>query len=846
MRCRSVLLNWRQDMNYPENHLPELLAPAGSFEHMKAAVLAGADAVYFGGSRYGARAYAENFTTERVLEALDYLHVHGRRAYMTVNTLIKEKELQEDLYEYLLPFYEAGLDGVIVQDLGAASFIRDHFPGMEIHGSTQMMITSVSGALAAGKLGMNRIVPARELSAQEMRLIKEESGLELEVFIHGALCYCYSGQCLFSSTYGGRSGNRGRCAQPCRLPYKAYDFSGNPLTGQWKHLLSPKDLCTLNELPSIIELGADSLKIEGRMKNVEFVAGVTSIYRKYLDLYASGEPYQVEEEDIHILEELYSRGGFTDGYWFAHNGSGMMSLDVPRNLGRKIGKVTRIFRGKVSLLLDASVNPKDVLIIPAGGEEEIVLTIPKESDLLPAGNGNYEITLNAPSTRSIKAGQPVYRRHNEKLDKRIQEEILNKKISYPVTGSLEVTGQKPVILRLSSRNISVCLEGPKPYPAKKQPIKEEDLLRQMRKTGNVPYRLEDLQISLEPGLFLPASAIKELRQKAYQELTRAWLGTWYREKPAATAGVERRKSKAWTKDTKVDIIATVYEEGTLSHCLTKGLFDGILLPMDFFDKKQLIRLKRRIQESGKMACLSLPRVFRHITAKHMGNYLEDTVNDGLCWDAIYLNNINQIGILPDNMDDIPLVYSSSFYQWNRDSCQEISNLDDHVPEELIYRELPLELSGKECLELLKGSPGMKAECMIYGRFPVMLSAQCVKKTLGRCNGVEEISYLEDRLGRRLPMSSHCHPDWVDSCVVRDSGDGLTCYNMIWSDGPRDLVGKDFHQISKHICRLRFDFFASSIEEINEVIRRYSCWKKDSFLSRSGQITSDGTWDQGIE
>ena len=833
-------------MNYPENHLPELLAPAGSFEHMKAAVLAGADAVYFGGSRYGARAYAENFTTERVLQALDYLHVHGRRAYMTVNTLIKEKELQEDLYEYLLPFYEAGLDGVIVQDLGAASFIRDNFPGMEIHGSTQMMITSVSGALAAGKLGMNRIVPARELSAREMRLIKEESGLELEVFIHGALCYCYSGQCLFSSTYGGRSGNRGRCAQPCRLPYKAYGSSGESFSKQWKHLLSPKDLCTLNELPSIIELGADSLKIEGRMKNVEFVAGVTSIYRKYLDLYASGEPYQVEEEDINILEELYSRGSFTDGYWFRHNGSDMMSVDVPRNLGRKIGKVTGIFKGKVSLKLDTTVHPKDVLIIPGEREEEIVLTIPNESNLQPTANGSYEITLNAPSTKSIKPGQNVYRRHNEKLNTGIQEDILSKKISYPVTGSIEVSGHKPVTLRLNCRGVSVCLYGPEPYPAEKRPIGEEDLLRQMRKTGNVPYSLEELQISLEPGLFLPASAVKELRQKAYEELTRAWLRSWYREKPVPTAGPRKGENKSQAKERKIDRIATVYQEETLSYCLTKDLFDGILLPMDFFDQKQLIGMKKRIQEAGKKACLSLPRVFRQTTAKQMRSYLEDTLKDGFPWDAIYLNNINQIGILPDDMADVSLVYSSSFYQWNTDSCQAIRNLDAAIPEERIYRELPLELSGKECLELLESSSGMKGECMVYGRFPVMLSAQCVKKTLGRCNGIEETCQLEDRRGHRLPMSSHCHPDWVDPSAIRTSGDSLTCYNMIWSHSPRDLIGKEFHRISEYICRLRFDFFASSIKDIDDVIRRYNRWERDSFLRQSERNTRDGSWDHGIE
>ena len=223
--------------------LPELLAPAGSFEHLKAAVKAGADAVYMGGQRFGARAYADNFTRENLVEALHYAHFYEKRLYLTVNTLMKEKELREQLFDFLLPFYEEGLDGVIVQDVGAASLIRQNFPGMEIHGSTQMTITDVYGARAAARLGMNRVVPARELSLDEIRQIKEDTGLEVEIFVHGALCYCYSGQCLFSSMYGGRSGNRGRCAQPCRLPYRVLGAGGRKMltSGSGAHVLSPKD-----------------------------------------------------------------------------------------------------------------------------------------------------------------------------------------------------------------------------------------------------------------------------------------------------------------------------------------------------------------------------------------------------------------------------------------------------------------------------------------------------------------------------------------------------------------------------------------------------------------------------
>ena len=617
------------------------------------------------------------------------------------------------------------------------------------------------------------------------------------------------------------------------------------MTRQWKHLLSPKDMCTLSELPSIIELGADSLKIEGRMKNVEFVAGVTSIYRKYLDLYASGQPYQVEEADRNMLEELYSRGGFTDGYWYQHNGSGMMSLDVPRNLGRRIGKVNKVFKGKVAIRLNTSVNPKDVLIIPGEGEEEIVLTIPKEANLLPSAKGSYEITLNAPSTKSIKPGQTVYRRHNEKINRRIQEEILNKKVSYPVTGAIEVISNKPVTLHLNCRDVSVCLEGPEPYPAEKRPIAEEDLLRQMKKTGNVPYTLEEMKISLEPGLFLPASAIKDMRQKGYQELTQATCSSYHRKKPLF-AGGEASEMKCDTsgKVEKRERIAAVYEEDLLNYCLSKDCFDGILLPMDFFHKGSLIRYKRSIHEAGKKVCFSLPRVFRQTTTEQMRTYLEDTLKDGIPWDAIYLNNINQIGVIPDSITDIDLIYASSFYQWNSDSCREIISLDHSTPKERIYRELPLELSGKECLDLLGDSSEMKGECLVYGRFPVMLSAQCVKKTMGRCNGIEEIYQLEDRRRRHLPMSSHCSSDWVDPSM--GSGDGLSCYNMIWSDSPRDLIGKEFHQISDYIERIRFDFFACSAEEVDDVIMRYRSWEKNSFKKQLTDNTSDGAWDQGIE
>jgi len=303
----------------------EILAPAGSFESMKAAVAAGADAVYMGGSKFGARAFADNPDQDRLLEAIDYVHLHGRKLYLTVNTLVKEQEMKE-LYDYLAPYYERGLDAAIVQDMGVLSFLKEQFPGLPIHASTQMTITGVYGASLLKDLGAERVVTARELSLKEIEQIHNKVDVEIESFVHGALCYSYSGQCLFSSLIGGRSGNRGRCAQTCRLPYEVKQGGQNLGKKGESYCLSLKDLSTLDFIPDMIEAGIYSMKIEGRMKSPRYTAGVTSIYRKYADLYLEKgrEGYGVDEQDRKTLLDLFDRGGQTDGYYKRHNGRDMV------------------------------------------------------------------------------------------------------------------------------------------------------------------------------------------------------------------------------------------------------------------------------------------------------------------------------------------------------------------------------------------------------------------------------------------------------------------------------------------------------------------------------------------
>lgn len=294
----------------------ELLAPAGNLEILKGVIESGADAVYVGGSMFGARAYANNFTEEELLEAIDFAHLRGVKVYLTVNTLIKNSEFSK-LYDYLLVYYKRGLDAVIVQDIGVVKAIHEYFPSMEIHTSTQMTVTGADGVRFLSQFGVTRVVMAREVSLAEMKRIHEETGMELEAFVHGALCYSYSGQCLFSSILGGRSGNRGRCAQPCRLPYTVEGKKD-------EYILSLKDMCGIKALDKLHDAGVYSLKIEGRMKQLEYACGVVKYYRSYID---SKKP--VSDADYDRIKELGNRCGFTDRYYFDHNGCDMVTYVKP-------------------------------------------------------------------------------------------------------------------------------------------------------------------------------------------------------------------------------------------------------------------------------------------------------------------------------------------------------------------------------------------------------------------------------------------------------------------------------------------------------------------------------------
>lgn len=428
----------------------ELLAPCGSYESFLAAVNAGADAVYLGGRQFGARAYAENFSQEELIKTIRQAHFEGIKVYLTVNTLVKEREFS-GIADALRPLYEAGLDGAIVQDMGVLCFLKRNFPGLKLHASTQMTITGAYGAAYLRELGCERIVPARELSLEEIQEIKRLVSVEIEAFIHGAMCYCYSGQCLMSSMIGGRSGNRGRCAGPCRLPYRT--------AGKEGYYLSLKDMNTLEHIPELIEAGIDSFKIEGRMKRPEYVAGVVSVYRKYIDRYyrekaegkASGSIFSVEEKDRRLLSDLYIRSETGTGYYKQRNGRDMLTL-------RKPGY------NEADPALLAKLRERYVRELPQKGIRFFV---------------------------KCKAGEPLYG-----------------EVRFMEGGTKETKGRE------------VCLSqwGDPVERAEKRAVSEEEIRGQFMKTGGTPFTVETCIVEAGEDVFVPLSRINALRRELLEKV----------------------------------------------------------------------------------------------------------------------------------------------------------------------------------------------------------------------------------------------------------------------------------------------------------------------------------------
>lgn len=691
-----------------EKKRAELLAPAGSFASLKAAVAAGADAVYMGGARFGARAYAQNADQDEMIAAIEYAHLHGCRLYMTVNTLFKENELGE-LYEYLLPYYKAGLDGVIVQDLGALSFIREHFPGIELHASTQMTITSVYGAKELKRLGCCRVVPAREVSLEEIRRIYDETGMDIETFVHGALCYCYSGQCLMSSLIGGRSGNRGRCAQPCRLPYRVYEQENGTTVNKedQKCVLSMKDLCTLDILPQILEAGVFSLKIEGRMKSPRYTAGVVRIYRKYLDRYLEygSEGYYVEPEDKKELLDLFDRGGFTSGYYTRHNGRDMIAL--------------------------------------------------KE--------------------------KPEFRETNKELFDFLDREYVETEKKEPVEGYAYLAEGLPSVLTLTCGDISVTVSGQEPQAAKNQPMTREKVIRQLGKTGATAFEFTELEAEVCGALFLPVQALNELRREGFEALTEAIQNQWRRKAPEA--GEVQNGADSGEKSSRAagcagpvpdesagkrPMYLTVSAEtgDQLSAALAVPEVRRICLDASSFQPERWAEFVQLIHQAGKECYLTLPHIFRTHAIGFFRTYRSCLEQAG--FDGLLIRAFEEIQWMREEQISFSASFDASVYAWNHGAVHTLKE------EQAAFITAPWELNSRELEPVFEACrrEGLPAELIVYGRAPMMVSAQCITKTVKGCSKCPSLLWMKDRTGARLPVQNHC----------------AFCYNTILNPLPVSLHG----------------------------------------------------------
>ncbi len=677
----------------------ELLAPAGNYKAFLGAVNAGADAVYLGGSKFGARAFADNFTDEEIIKAIKYAHAFKVKVYLTVNTLIKEKEFS-DAIEYIKPFYEAGLDACIVQDLGLISVFNKYFPDMDLHISTQGFATGFESVKFYKEMGAKRVVLARELNLDEIKYIKNNLDIELETFIHGAMCYSYSGECLFSSCLGLRSGNRGRCAGPCRLPYKYSGLKDVNLQERESYFLSMKDQCAINLIPELIEAKIDSLKIEGRMKKPEYTAFVTHIYRKYIDLYKENpKDFKVSKEDLEALKHIYLRSEIGEGYYKTINSKDMITLKSPAYSGNDENLMVKIRRDfldtnkKLNISIFASAFKNQRLYLSFSYEDKFVDT---ESDIL--------------------------------LEKAINN-----------------------------------------------PTAKESIYKSVTKLGDTVFCASEVNIETDGECFVPVKVINECRRNLALKLFDLISEKENTKKCKSTL---KPKSKNIFKP--LPIISVCTSEQFEAVKSIPDIYIG--LPLD------LIPLIKDY-DNKNILCL-LPSIARNKDKSAINKALTEIKNNKGC--GVICKNLEEYEIIKESGFDKIIIFDSSIYAFNKEAKTLINNLSDAFI-------APLELSKHE-LKFLKNSD---AYLNIYGRIPLMNTANCVVKTNEGCkkNKGNKFVYIKDRTNASLTVLRNCD----------------FCFNTIYNSVPTFLIDerefiKDFYHY--------LSFTDESGKETENILRLY--------------------------
>ena len=799
----------------------EILAPAGSMECLKAAIAAGADAVYTGGALFGARAYAHNLTEEELLEAIDYVHLHGRRLYLTVNTLIKDREMEKQMYDYLLPYYRQGLDAVIVQDIGLFRFIRKHFPDLPIHASTQMTLTGVDGAKFLEKEGVQRIVTSRELSMAEVKKIADETELEIESFVHGALCYCYSGQCLFSSFIGGRSGNRGQCAQPCRLLYRT------PEAKRPQYLLSLKDICTLELIPEMIESGIYSFKIEGRMKKPEYAAAVAFQYRKYADLYlkyyeecpAEEDPaayamkkYRVREEDRQMLLDLYNRGGFHTGYYHTQNGREMISLNRPNHAGVPAVKVLAKKGRNVTAKALTDLYPQDIIELPMRKGREKADNYTCKDAVRKGMNVQIPVFADTP----FKRDEIWMRTRNSTLIDTLREEFVNGKIKERICGTFRLYPQEKATLTVKCRDAEITVAGEKAQEALSQPMSRERIEKQLRKTGNTEFEFSFLKAEIGEKVFLPMQSLNELRREALETLEKVICEKYRRsgevkdpEEDKTELSMEEEILSGWTASVRTaEQMEVILEEEAIGRIYA----DCTMFPR-IWEKDSYVEWITKVHAAGKEIYLVMPYIFRERTRKQYEAAYNRIFGAG--WDGILIANYESFAFLKEHGYTGRIMTDYNLYEFNQESrkfWKEKGVFEFTAPVELTEREL-------QDLRVKDG------EVIVYGYLPMMISAGCIQKTTRGCLKKSGQTTITDRYRNPFVVKNEC--DY--------------CYNILYNYVPLYLGDRmeEVYQIGPG--RIRLMFTTERQQEVRQILSAYFEGKE----LPEGTYTR-GHWKRGIK
>ncbi|WP_278520865.1 U32 family peptidase [Mitsuokella jalaludinii] len=753
----------------------ELLAPAGSREALVAAVENGANAIYLAGNAFGARAYASNFDREALREAIHFAHLRKVAIHVTVNTIVTDEEM-EPLRDYLRFLYEAGADAVLVQDLGVARVAHETVPDLPLHASTQMSVSSLEGVRALAELGFTRVVLARELSLKEIRHICAHAPVEIETFMHGALCVCYSGQCLMSSMIGGRSGNRGRCAQPCRLPYTLVDEKGQDVLGDkaGSYLLSPRDLSTIDVIPDLIEAGVSSLKIEGRMKRPEYVATVVRTYREAIDTYYAGKGYAVTQEERDDLAQIFNRD-FTTAYLEGRPGKAMMSDRRPNNRGLLIGRVTAYDwdRRIVTVKLSGRLGLGDQVDfwVKVGGR--VTATISALTDAkgraVEEGQAGDIVSFAIPS--AVRDHDRVFKVYDARLMERAKETYASgapvRRI--PVAIAVRAAVGEPLTVTLCDAE-GHRGEGRTDFigePARKRPLSEEIIRKQVSRLGTSVYEMKSLYCDIAGEVMVPMSEINEARRKAVEALDALRLkeieAREHRPEPKFTDRIARPTPK------KADFLVAVDTLGKAEAALAAGA-DGILFGGESYEHRVIApeeyeRAWQMAREAGARIDFNTPRIVHDGQQKHVERLLDAFA--AFPPDAVHVHNIAMLALVR-RLTDFAIHADYSLISYNK---QTLAFLKDYGASGAT---LSPELTAKEIRQLAKESP-LPLTCIVHGRLELMVSNYCVTGSfLGGCGEgpctqpcTRGHFALKDRKDALFPlaMDQFCHMHVLNSKVL---------------------------------------------------------------------------------